>query len=330
MAVVLPPFVETLPDGVERLSLPTPFRVGRVNCYLLAASPVTLIDPGTIQPGAIERLASELAARGLGFADIEQIVVTHAHPDHFGAAAELATRSGASIVCGPPEVPGLLGPPDAAAERGLLTRLGVPEPTAHSLAASGEAMLGRAVVWPDPSSIRGVRDGGVLTAGGRQLVCMVTPGHADGHLSLWDPADRTLFSGDHLLARIVPVPSLNGGDPGTQRRRAFVEYLEGLDRFAQLDPAVVLPGHGRGFTALELLVRRLRDHSRARAGDIAAILRDGPASPFDIALRLQWQPEGARLVLGLANAQGHLDLLEQAGRATVDSRAEVVRYRLSS
>jgi glyoxylase-like metal-dependent hydrolase (beta-lactamase superfamily II) len=157
---------------------------------------------------------------------------------------------------------------------------------------------------------------------------MVTPGHANGHLSLWDPADRILFSGDHLLARIVPVPSLEGADPAT-RRRTFVEYLEGLDRFAQIDPAVVLAGHGRGFTALELLVRRLRDHSRARADDVAAILRDGPASPFDVARRLQWQPEGARLVLGLANAQGHLDLLEQAGRVTVDSRAEIVRYRLS-
>jgi glyoxylase-like metal-dependent hydrolase (beta-lactamase superfamily II) len=327
MAVELPPFVEALPGGVERLSLPTPFRVGRVNCYLLPSPPVTLIDPGTIQPGALERLASELAARGLGFADIEQIVITHAHPDHFGAAAEVAMRSGAMILCGLPEVASLVARSGAAAERELLMSLGVPEQTARSLAASGEAMMARSVAWPDPAIVRGVRDGDVLLAGGRELVCVVTAGHADGHLSLWDPSDRILFSGDHLLARIIPVPSLDGAG-AAGRRRTFVEYLGGLDRFTELDPAVVLPGHGRPFAEVELLAYRLRDHSRARADAIAAILRDGPATPFDIALRLQWQPEGARLVLGLANAQGHLDLLAEAGRVTVDTGSGAVRYRL--
>jgi glyoxylase-like metal-dependent hydrolase (beta-lactamase superfamily II) len=329
MGVVLPPFVEALPDGVERLSLPTPFRVGRVNCYLLVAAPVTLIDPGTTQPGSLERLASELAARGLGFTDVEQIVVTHAHPDHFGAAAEVATRSGAPIVCGVPEIASLVTRRGADVEYELLARLGVPEQMAHSLAASGEALLARSVTWPDRTVVRGVRDGDVLRAGGRELVCVVSSGHADGHLSLWDPGDRILFSGDHLLARIIPVPSLPATDsPGS--RRTFVEYLDGLDRFVQLDPAAVLPGHGRGFTAVDLLARRLQDHSRARADDIAVILRDGPATPFDIALRLQWQPEGARLAMGLANAQGHLGLLEHDGRVTVDGGGGVVRYRLRS
>jgi hypothetical protein len=80
MAPVLPPLVEALPDGVIRVSLPTPFHVGRVNCYLLVDPPVTVIDPGTMQAGSIDELAAVLASSGLGFGDVEQIVVTHAHP----------------------------------------------------------------------------------------------------------------------------------------------------------------------------------------------------------------------------------------------------------
>ena len=327
MSFVLPPFAEALPDGVSRASLPTPFRVGRVNCYLLVDPPVTVIDPGTLQPGSLDELATLLSSKGLGWRDIEQIVVTHGHADHFGAAAEIAARSGGRIVCGLPEVASLVGPRDSQSGRDLLVGLGVPDPMARSLVASGDEAIERVVRWADPSMVTGVRDGDLLIAGGRRLVCLVSSGHAEGHLSLWDPAARILFSGDHLLARIIPVPSLQGGDRAS-RRHSLVEYLHGLPRFVALDPTVVLPGHGRAFAEIGVLAARLRSHSRERADDIAGILADGPATPFDVTHRLQWQPEGARLVMGLANVQGHLDLLEEAGRVISDTADAVVEYRL--
>jgi glyoxylase-like metal-dependent hydrolase (beta-lactamase superfamily II) len=329
VASLLPPFVDALPDGVSRARLPIPFRVGRVNCYLLGDPPVTVIDPGTLQPGSLDELATLLSSRGLGFSDVEQIVITHAHPDHFGAAAVIAARSGGRIVCGLPEVASLVGPGDSRSRRDLLVRLGVPEAMARSLVGVADATLERLVRWAHPSMVRGVGDGDPLAAGGRQLVCVVTPGHAKGHLSLWDPVARVLFSGDHLLARIIPVPSLEGGD-GASRRHSLVEYLAGLPRFVALDPTVMLPGHGRAFTEIGVLAARLRSHSRLRADDVAAILLDGPATPFEVARRLQWQPEGARLVMGLANVQGHLDLLEEAGRVISGTPGAVPRYRLRS
>jgi len=324
---VLPAFVEGLPDGVGRVSLPTPFRVGRVNCYVLLEAPVTVVDPGTLQPGSLAKLRALLNSNRLDFDDVEQIIVTHHHADHCGAAAVLAARSDARIVCGVPEVASLLEPADVESRRSLLVRLGVPDAVACSLIAGADAAVERVVRRPHPSMITGVRDGDFLSAGGRQLRCVVTPGHAEGHLSLWDPATRVLFSGDHLLARIIPVPSLEDGG-GVCRRRSFVEYLASLSRFVALDPKVVLPGHGRAFTEVDVLAARLRSHSRQRANEIETILRAGPATPFEVARRLQWQPEGARLVLGLAHAQGHLDLLEDAGRVIAEEDGAIVSYRL--
>ena len=184
---------------------------GAVNCYVLVDPPVTVIDPGTLQAGSIDELAAVLGSSGLGFGDVEQVVVTHAHPDHFGAAAAIAARSGARIVCGLPERAGLLGPSDPQRRRELLVRLGVPEATARSLVAVADAMLERLVGWADPGIVMGVRDGDLLAAGGRQFVCVVSPGHAEGHLSLWDPAARVLFSGDHLLAAHHPRPQPRTG-----------------------------------------------------------------------------------------------------------------------
>jgi hypothetical protein len=79
---------------------------------------------------------------------------------------------------------------------------------------------------------------------------------------------------------------------------------------------------------MAVLDARLRSHSRQRADDIAAILLERPAMPFEIARQLQWQPEGARLLAGLAHVQGHLDLLQETGRVTPVIAGGVTRYQL--
>jgi glyoxylase-like metal-dependent hydrolase (beta-lactamase superfamily II) len=327
MASVLPPIVEALPDGVGRVSLPTPFRVGRVNCYVLTERPVTVIDPGTLQRGSLAQLRDFLKSHGLDFDDVEQIIVTHHHADHCGAAAVLAARSQARIVCGHPEVSRLIEPVDFQSRRALLVRLGVPDETASSLIETTDAAVDRLVRRPHPDMVTPMRDGDVLTAGGRRLECIVTPGHARGHLSLWDPDARVLFSGDHLLPRIIPVPSLEADDD-RRRRHSMIEYLGSLPRFVALHPEVVLPGHGGAFTAVDVLAARLRSHAWQRAGEIETILRAGPANTFEISHSLQWQPDEARLLFGLAHVQGHLDLLEDAGRVSPEQHADVVAYRL--
>jgi glyoxylase-like metal-dependent hydrolase (beta-lactamase superfamily II) len=324
MAPILPPFVETLPEGVHRVRLPTPFQVGHVNCYLLSEPPVTVIDPGTLLPGSMERLGALLAANNLAFTDVEQVVVTHAHPDHFGAAAAVAARAGCSIVCGVPEISRLLGPADPRPVADLLVRLGVPEPGLAFLLDS--SALDGLIEWADSGAVVGIQDGAILRAGGRDLIGCVTPGHSAGHLSLWDLAACALFSGDHLLGRIVPVPSLDVGEAG-HRRPGLVDYLQSLPRFATLDPATVLPGHGRAFTGVDVLATRLYAHSRERQDDIARILADGPATPFEVTRRLLWHPAGPRLLAGIAHVQGHLDLLEAAGRVVAET-ADVTAYRL--
>ena len=77
----LPPLVRDLPADVVRARLPTPFPVGTVNCYLLVEPPVTVVDPGTLTRVSLERLRAMLAGAGRSLEDIEQVVVTHAHPD---------------------------------------------------------------------------------------------------------------------------------------------------------------------------------------------------------------------------------------------------------
>ncbi|MBN1498458.1 MAG: MBL fold metallo-hydrolase, partial [Spirochaetes bacterium] len=76
---------EEIYPGIFRIILPLAgTKPGPVNAYLFTGKPVTLIDTGTLKSAPV--LERELGAIGLTFADIDQIVLTHGHIDHYGAA----------------------------------------------------------------------------------------------------------------------------------------------------------------------------------------------------------------------------------------------------
>ena len=77
--------------------MPTPFLVGRVNCYLIEDEPLTLIDTGPNSGKSLDELERALADHGHAIEDLELIVLTHQHMDHLGLLEILARRSGAEV-----------------------------------------------------------------------------------------------------------------------------------------------------------------------------------------------------------------------------------------
>ena len=83
--------------GVHAISLPTPFTVGRVNAYLIDDAPLTLFDVGPRSAETISALEAGLREHGRRLEEIELVVISHQHIDHFGLAAEVARRAGAEV-----------------------------------------------------------------------------------------------------------------------------------------------------------------------------------------------------------------------------------------
>ena len=134
----------TLPPGVHCVSLPTPFAVGRVNCWLVEDEPLTLFDCGPNSGLALDELEQRLAALGHRVEDLERIVITHQHIDHLGLIGVLARRSGAEICaldCLAPVVEdfGAHAEEDDALAAGLLIRHGVGADVTAALRAVSRA-----------------------------------------------------------------------------------------------------------------------------------------------------------------------------------------------
>ena len=329
-------FVERNRFGrVGRIPTPTPFPVGDIHCYLIlpaaGSAGLTLIDTGVKSPQAFEALHRGVKEHGFALEQIERILITHAHPDHFGQARRLRDLSGAEILAS--EVESLLMTgfflPSANRSDAVLRwfrRWGVPE---ELLAVDEDrAAFGRSI--QDPVDVDGtLAEGDVLELGDFRLEVMATPGHCDGHLVFYERETRTLFSGDHLLTDISPVPLLSiPDDEGVPRPRSLVRFMDSLDKVEALECRVTFPSHGDVIWDHRRVIAGYRLHHERRKLQIARFLGRGPKSPFEVARRLFPKHYRRELFLVMSEVIGHLDVLEEEGLVMLDDDGSGVRARL--
>jgi glyoxylase-like metal-dependent hydrolase (beta-lactamase superfamily II) len=307
--------------GIHRLALPTPFLVGRVNCYLIEDEPLTLIDTGPNSGKSLDDLERALAAHGRRIEDLELIILTHQHMDHLGLLEILARRSGAEVAA-----LYLLGPylanfshnatADDEFAQAVMRRHGVPNDLATVLGSLAAAFR---AFGSSGNVTRELRDGDELRLRDRTLRVHHRPGHSPSDTVLWDSDREMLIAGDHLLARISSNPLVSrplSGDPDQPRPQALVQYMDSMRITREMPARLVLSGHGDPILEhAELIDDRLRMHRR-RATRIHQILDARPLTAYEIALRMWGNVAVTQAYLTLSEVLGHLDLLVQAGQAT--------------
>ncbi len=277
-------------DGIHRLAVPTPFLVGRVNCYLIEDEPLTLVDTGPNSGKSLDELAQALERLGHSIEELELIVLTHQHMDHLGLLEILSRRSGAEVAAFH-----LLGPylenfsasmsADDEFAMAIMLRHGVPPELATVLGSVGAAFRAfgsSGQRHPAPARRRraGVRD--------RTLRVLHRPGHSPSDTVFWDEQRRLLIGGDHLIAHISSNPLLSRPlEPGAASPRAgsrrsppCAAHLHRLDAgHPRARSRDVLPGHGEPvIDHVALIDERFRMHER-RAGKMLSMLEAGPQRP---------------------------------------------------
>jgi glyoxylase-like metal-dependent hydrolase (beta-lactamase superfamily II) len=316
--------------GIHRLSVPTPFLVGRINCYLVEDEPLTLVDTGPNSGKSLDELEQALAAHGRRIEDLELIVVTHQHMDHLGLLEILARRSGAEVAALALLAPyladfGASASADDAFAQAIMRRHGVPADLATVLGSVGAAFR---AFGSSAAVTRPVRDEETLALRDRAFRILHRPGHSPSDTLLWDEEAGIVIGGDHLLAHISSNPLISrpldappgdaAADPAhaASRPHALVRYIESMRRTRELPLRLVLPGHGPPITAHAALIdERLRMHGR-RARKILGILREQPLTAYEIALRMWGNVAVTQAFLTISEVLGHLDLLVGDGLAT--------------
>lgn len=304
--------------AIDQITLPTPFPVGPVHAYLLHGEPLTLVDTGPCTPEAETALHKALATRGVAFSDIERIIITHSHADHYGLVGPIAEAGHAEVWAHPLAHPIIEAWSDYLEPRSsfildVLLAAGVPVEQAHPTARLYGAM--RTYTTAAAVTHRLV-EGDAIEMAGETWQVLHCPGHAPDLLCFFQPEARLLLGNDHLLRHISSNAVLSPPDLGEQqRRRPLADYWRSLERVAALPAVTILPGHGETVTNHLALIEERRTLYQRRLARLTGEIQKGPRTAWQLAQALFRSLDTADTFLAVSEVIGHLDVLQNKGVA---------------
>ena len=318
-------------DGIHWIKLPIDIEdpgLQYINAYLVRGTQgYLLVDAGLNDDGTFSTLHNYLVKHGISFSDITQIVITHAHPDHFGMAGRVKKLSGATLAMHHLEedlidsryihMQGLLQQTGR-----MLEDNGVPH---EEMVQLRDATLDIVpMVVPSPPDVS-LRDGDVIRTGEFTFRVIWTPGHSSGHICLYEPDRKILLSGDHVLPKITPNVSVHP----QAIENPLGRYIEALKTVRALRIDLTLPGHDQPFESPNRRIDEIIEHHIQRNLEILYVLQQGNRNTYQIARELTWGTQGRyadlpqfhqRMAvfetlahLEMLTAEGNLDLLPGKG-----------------
>jgi glyoxylase-like metal-dependent hydrolase (beta-lactamase superfamily II) len=283
---------------IAQIRLPAPHLfIREASAYLFSAgNEHLLVDTGPGEDPSWSALVDALVARGLVLRDIGTILVTHAHPDHYGSADRFQA-AGAMVMLHRLDLEfhrQRAVDPNGYMERLLawLVTQGVPPVEAQAWLAqrSRAAGIGGPGIRPD----RLLEGNEELRLGPLRLRLEWTPGHTPGHVIVWEDQLGIVLLGDHVL----PTASPNIGIDGDVTGNPLPGYLASLRRLAERPDVVALPGHGHRFDLVSR-VSELLAHQEDRAARVLDAVRDGARTAYEIRPRIWDDPTWEGLKGGL-------------------------------
>lgn len=331
---------------IHSIELPLDWAPGSTQVYLIEGQPLTLVDTGVATPASRLALTTALESLGFGLADIERVVVTHAHRDHFGFVEGLRA-AGAELEC-------CVHERDADRvenyDRILRERIGGMTPLFVSFGVPEE--IANRLETERRASARVDVEEGVSTRVDRRLVegdriawkdwslsVLHAPGHTPGHIVLEDASTGLLFAGDQVMAQAIPYAEnfhVDGlpepGDPLRRqpRFRGLVEMRRTLRRLRRLPVRLVLPGYGLALPRAERAIRDTLLHYDVRLQRIDRGLRRLAAMGQEVTAYELWKAlfpadePSANMRAHLLLLIGALDCLEEDGLLLTERRDDGV------
>ncbi len=268
-------------ESAWQIRLPLPWALTSVNVFLFRGrNGYILLDTGIRSDDCLLALETSLRSLGVSWSSIKEILVSHLHPDHLGAAAEIRRRSGAPV-----RMPGR--------EAKLVEPLG---PNRKFFAEAAEFLVANGIPADQVEIMRqqakaGARASerlvvdGSISAGesiefhGGTLEVVPAPGHSPAQMCFYCPGQRVLFSADAILPRVTP----NIGVQWFYQDDPLGDYFKTLAGLEAREVKTVIPSHGRPFRGHREWIANTRRHHVRRCKTILEAMSNEPVDAYKIA-----------------------------------------------
>lgn len=312
---------------IKKLVLPTPFKVGPVNVYIIIGDAVTLVDTGPRDMNTWKALQQEIDAVGMRIQDIDNLVLTHFHPDHVGLVEEIKNIKDIPVYGHPQSSPYLAREQSFMQSREQFFKHiyelhGVPVELFQK-AKETENYLRK---YDVPVTLDHVLQEGDRLPGNEQWEVIETPGHSPDHISLYHLSSTTLLGGDHIIKHISSNAFIEPVYGAVERPRSLVVYQEALKKLLQYSIGIVYSGHGDEVYDVHTLIQHRIAKQNERAMQLYEMLEPNVTS-FMLSKKLFPHLYLRELPLTMSEIIGHIDLLVEQGKLHVQKEGNRLIYR---
>ncbi len=324
--------MKKITDGIYTFTLKLPFpATPELSLYYLDDDVPALIDTGLGDNDSMARIASELGEIHRAAHDLRLIINTHEHIEHFGGNRKVKEASGAIAAASEAAAPYI----EHFQEFILKLRERYVESNSFDML---RPILDFNLSIDESVIEKKVRDGDSINLGSRSLRVIETPGHAHGHICLYDAGKKILFTGDHIIStgstfvgygwrelaqrNIVDIFMPGGDTPDN-----LTLYLDSLKKLQSLDIGLILPAHGIPITdpgsKIEEEIRRKLDREKK----FLEVLDRRKELALDDLIREAYEMEEVSFLLRGA-ALGYLERLYAGGKIEAMVRGEVLYLKI--
>ncbi|WP_442603415.1 MBL fold metallo-hydrolase [Paenibacillus sp. KN14-4R] len=315
-------------EDLLQVRVPLPFPLRWVNAYVLRGDRgYTIIDPGLHTPEAEALWESVLREEGIGNDQVEQVVLTHFHPDHYGMAGWFQERTGAPVLLSEEgcRIASLLWGPEQPMTRLLadcFAQHGLPAELQEEMTKHMDGFVQWVSPQPTLTPLR-LQAGEHIRLGNDMYEAIETPGHAAGHLCFYDREAKEILCGDHVISHISP----NVGYMPGEHPNPLEQYLQSLQAVASLEVDHAYPGHREPLMNFNTRVQELIEHHHERLAHMENLLQDSMTA-YELCMTVF----GGRLTVhqlrfALAETIAHILYLQEVGRVKQTDRDGLIYYQ---
>jgi glyoxylase-like metal-dependent hydrolase (beta-lactamase superfamily II) len=320
---------EILPD-VFSIKLPVPGRKpGPVNVYLFKGNNNALIDTGMVQTAEI--LKNALAEHGIGFSDIDRIIVTHGHPEHYGAARKIVKAGRAKVFAHTDD--------KASIERGydvctgrykhFLKLMGIPL-SAGILLRLLFVFFKRMAAKCDVDVLIG--EGEEIEIGRYRAKIIETPGHSKGSVCIFLENEKILFCGDTIIEHITPNAFIMMDEEEILPvRLSQDEFYKSLAKIKKLSPLIIYSAHGKVIYDIGKMIAGYEKAFAERKENVLSLVRSGEKNIYKIARLLFPEIGGLKLpleiFLSISEVYTTIQILQKEGKVCLNIEDDLLEVK---
>jgi len=295
---------------VHKIVIPTPYEIGDVNAFLVKGEALSLFDAGPKTPEAYEALKWGIHDAGYDLEEIEQVLLTHHHPDHAGWGDAFPKAK----ILGHSYVDHFLRKEEKFLNyrdefyRFHLRKTGLPDKYIEKF-VENRSEIAHFGTTPLTQCI----NEGDEVPGHPGLEVVYTPGHAQSHFIFHDTKTKSVIGGDLLLEHVASNPLIEPPvDLSFERPKALLQYRDSLIKLRDIGVDKVYAGHGNEILSVSGLITVRLKRDRERAKQVFDILSE-PRTIIEVTQQLYSSLYKSQLGLTLSKTIGYLDMLESEG-----------------